>query len=356
MSLSTKTLCSEAVWGELLGNPSQVPESPQGKKLSKLLASPPPFTLLEQNCKDMKNYEGMPKTAPSRNCKRDHDWQAIQKKLEKHMNLMVQWKEEGNEKYFWAAMGMVRSAWEDINQQRKKMMLPQKLHFLLDKREDDDSVKLLSETENRNIMSSRLKMQMEAPQKGQLQSYSEWKAQKSKQFMQRNCKVQNMMENRNQEIGKAVGQKSKMQQVSPYCSPSSREPTSELGKQSSGFETAASGKQHCSCNESKLPGGPHMAVLGPEAKNATMVRIGLGQSALASIKNRINSTIAKHPCTKFSNIVPKVHVSPGMASHTGNYWGVLAKWSDQTIDSTGKGKNKILGASISKTQKKTATK
>ena len=98
------------------------------------------------------------------------------------MNLMVQWKEEDNEGDFWAAMGMVRSVWEDINQKRKRLQTPEEKHFLLDKREDDDSVKLLSEKEYRNIKSSRLQMRMEEPQAGKLQTYSEWKAQNSAQF------------------------------------------------------------------------------------------------------------------------------------------------------------------------------
>ena len=228
----------------------------------------------------MKHYQQIPKTAPSHRCKLDHEWQAIQKKLEKHMNLMVQWKEEDNEDHFWAAMGMVRSVWEDINQKRKRLQTPEEKHFLLNKREDDDSVKLLSEKEYRNIKSSRLQMRMEEPQAGKLQTYSEWKAQNSAQFTAKNSKVQKMMGNRNQD---KTDEHLKMQKISPYCSPSSREPTPELGQFPSGFQSAASASQQsCSCNATKQPGSPQMPILGAQAKIPTMGKTGNRQTALTS--------------------------------------------------------------------------
>lgn len=96
----------------------------------------------------------MPETPPARRNRVDSNLTMVQRKLEHAMNAMVHSQETNSREQLGQAAAWVRSAWEDILQQRRHL-LAGKQSFKLDKRTDDTRTRLLNKEEEDKINKAR---------------------------------------------------------------------------------------------------------------------------------------------------------------------------------------------------------
>jgi hypothetical protein len=137
----------------LTGAQTQV--SVQGAaSLVSLLASPPPLDLVAKQVREQVQYKGVPQTPAARQNKVDQRLFTIQKKMEIAMHQMVHQQEVQDPKSLEVIAAMLRSAWEDVQQQRRVLMAGRQAPKL-DTREDDNRARLLSREEEDKIAKGR---------------------------------------------------------------------------------------------------------------------------------------------------------------------------------------------------------
>ena len=95
-------------------------------------------------------YTGVPQTAPPRKNRIDLNLFQAQKKLEDSMHMQMHFLETGDKKHLSMVAALTRSAWEDLNQNRRTL-LAGKQSFKLNPRLDDDKPKLLTREEEQKV-------------------------------------------------------------------------------------------------------------------------------------------------------------------------------------------------------------
>ena len=129
------------------------PVSLPGNALSDLLGKPPALALIQHTKTKVPLYERVPATAPARQqFYRDKQLTAVQQKLESTMHLMINGVENPQQQnqFLHTAAAFVRSAFEDLQQQRRGAIAGARRHKL-DARPDDDSAKLFSKEEDKML-------------------------------------------------------------------------------------------------------------------------------------------------------------------------------------------------------------
>jgi len=137
-------------WGMLLQPPQVVPKTAEAVSLSLLLAGPPPLGHLKKAEENIKQYTSIPVTVPPRANRIDRSLFVAQKKMENTMHLITHHFETGDKTALAMAAAVSRSAWEDINQQRRALLVGKQVQ-VLDKRKDDERPRLLSEAEDQRM-------------------------------------------------------------------------------------------------------------------------------------------------------------------------------------------------------------
>lgn len=126
------------------------------KDLVARLAKPPSQELLNGQLQQVARWRGVPHTAVPRQDARDRRLHALSAKVEAAMNLLVQLRENGNIAAVDAAAGFLRSAFEDIHQERRALAAGGAANKLAP-REDKAQGRLLTPEEEKEVRATRSK-------------------------------------------------------------------------------------------------------------------------------------------------------------------------------------------------------
>jgi hypothetical protein len=141
-------------WEEVLGPSVQTVRTPQAKAFAELLEHPPPISQLLSATKTVPTYHGALRTPPPRKVKVDRDIATTQRKLETALNAMTHHLETSDPHSLGLAGALVRSSWEDLQQNRRRIMAG-RAQFALKPREDNDQPRLLDKDEEDKVRRAR---------------------------------------------------------------------------------------------------------------------------------------------------------------------------------------------------------
>ena len=137
-------------WESVLGSAVRQPTSEAGKALAMLLTAPPPLERLKELGATTTRYAGVPPTPLSRRNRVDRNlWQA-QSKIEQCLHCMLDSADSETTQAMAQAAAWARSAWEDLQQQRRSFYAG-KQAYKLDARTDDTRPRLLTTEESSKI-------------------------------------------------------------------------------------------------------------------------------------------------------------------------------------------------------------
>jgi len=146
---------AQASWDLVLKSSKLIAQAPDSTSLIAMLAEPPPLEKLKGAEQDARHFQGVPETPGPRRHKVDYGlWQA-QHKMEEAMHSVVAHLEGGDQKHLGLAAAWLRSAWQDLHEQRRALLAGWKVRNLLDKRPDDVRARLLTAQEEENVSKSR---------------------------------------------------------------------------------------------------------------------------------------------------------------------------------------------------------
>ena len=138
-------------WGDLLIQELKQPSTPEACELCHVLGSPPPFDRMKHLGKTQIKYTGIPITPPQRQHRLDAQLHMPQQKLELAMHSLTHHVETNDKQALLHTAAWIRSAWEDLHQQRRHL-LAGKQSYKLEKRSDDNRPKLLTSEEQAKII------------------------------------------------------------------------------------------------------------------------------------------------------------------------------------------------------------
>ena len=145
-------------WGELLIQELKQPVKAEACELCQVLGSPPPFASMKTLAKQATKYQNIPQTPPQRQNRLDLAMQQPQAKLELAMHALVHHVETDDKQALLHTAAWIRSAWEDLHQQRRHT-LAGKLSYKLEKRADDNRPRLLTAEEETKIAQTKARTQ-----------------------------------------------------------------------------------------------------------------------------------------------------------------------------------------------------
>jgi hypothetical protein len=141
----------EASWSEVIRSPKTEPHGERAVHLCRLLSGAPSLQHLKASEGDIPSYSGVPETPTARwSNKADSQLQMVQRKLEQSLNLLVLHSESDNPAAITACAAWMRSAWQDLQEQRRRMLAGRD-SYKLDGRPDDVKPRLLSAEEEKKI-------------------------------------------------------------------------------------------------------------------------------------------------------------------------------------------------------------
>ena len=132
-------------WFSILGHAKQ-----EAKQMQELIIKAPPLALLKLSNEQVQGYTHVPETPPPRANARDRSLALTQKKVGNAMQLIIDAQEHSNLTAMGAALGFVRSAWEDLQQERRRLIAGGN-SWRLQPTEDQSEARLLSEEEEKKI-------------------------------------------------------------------------------------------------------------------------------------------------------------------------------------------------------------
>ena len=146
-------------WSELLIQELAQPSKPEALELCHVLGFPPPFDSMKHLAKTQIKYSGIPATPSQRPQHRlDATLQMPQQKMELAMHSLTHYVETNDKQALLHTAAWIRSAWEDLHQQRRHT-LAGKQSYKLEKRADDNRPKLLSPEEESKIIITKPRQQ-----------------------------------------------------------------------------------------------------------------------------------------------------------------------------------------------------
>jgi hypothetical protein len=137
-------------WSDVLHSTVLSPQSSDAVALGKLLGNPPPLGQLKATIQNLPQYQGVPTTAPPRKNRIDWNLFQAQKKMEAAMHMQMHFMEQNDKKHMAVVAALTRSAWEDINQNRRALLAGKQAHRL-QQRQDNDQARLLTKEEEEKI-------------------------------------------------------------------------------------------------------------------------------------------------------------------------------------------------------------
>ena len=144
----------EIGWVNHLKGAQAKPTTPGATSLASLLAIPPPLDLIAKQVREATQYQGVPQTPAARQHRVDQKLFQTQKKLEMLMHCMVHEEEKRDHSEAEVIAALARSAWEDLQQQRRSLIAGRQMSKL-DIREDDSRARLLSKEEEEKVAKGR---------------------------------------------------------------------------------------------------------------------------------------------------------------------------------------------------------
>ena len=158
-------------WGAILPNGAVAAETPEGKTLVQLLASPPELDRIKCLLKDQVKYEGVPVTPPSRRDARDRSLFYAQCKTEAAMNKLVELLEKNNLQCTLEAAAILRSLQEDLLQQRRRLGAGKQC-WKLDARPDSSAFRLYTKEEEKELKKKGWNQKGQAKNSNQSNNYN----------------------------------------------------------------------------------------------------------------------------------------------------------------------------------------
>ena len=137
-------------WSNILRQRRRQATGDEAAKFLKLLETAPDLQALRDSKSDVALYLGVPEAPGPRRNRVDSQLYQAQAKVELGLHLMAHFLECGNRSALAAAAAWQRSAWQDLQEQRRQFMAGREA-WKLEKRRDDKSLKLLSEEEEKKI-------------------------------------------------------------------------------------------------------------------------------------------------------------------------------------------------------------
>jgi hypothetical protein len=143
---------NETAWEDVLPQQRRAPKAGLAEALVTRLHFAPPLEQVRALQKDLKPIQGLPETVPPRRTYKDRQIFTVQQKQEQALTLLVETVEATavNHPSFLTAAALIRSAWEDLHEIRRRDLVGNQAHKL-EKREDSSQLRLLSEGEEKTI-------------------------------------------------------------------------------------------------------------------------------------------------------------------------------------------------------------
>jgi hypothetical protein len=131
-------------WQQLLGCKKTVATNATSVALVQMLENPPPLDSLKDKKSETAVYQGVPETPPPRRNKIDLSlWQG-QQKIEYALHNIVHHLETGEKAKIGIAAAWARSAWQDLQEQRRQLLAGGRGRTLLERRPDEQKPRLLT--------------------------------------------------------------------------------------------------------------------------------------------------------------------------------------------------------------------
>jgi hypothetical protein len=138
-------------WQQLLGCKKTVATNATSVALVQMLENPPPLDSLKDKKSETAVYQEVPETPPPRRNKIDLSlWQG-QQKIEYALHNIVHHLETGEKAKIGIAAAWARSAWQDLQEQRRQLLAGGRGRTLLERRPDEQKPRLLTPQEEEKI-------------------------------------------------------------------------------------------------------------------------------------------------------------------------------------------------------------
>lgn len=156
---------AEAGWLAVLGQPQKTPSSHAAVVFGKMLQSPPPLSVVQETVRKVTRYVDTPVTPAARKHRADQSLAVMQKKLEASLNAITEHLESGDPNALAVGGALIRSAWEDANDNRRRILAGRQ-QFVLKGRKDQDAAKLLEAEEEEKLRKARASFRNQKGGKG----------------------------------------------------------------------------------------------------------------------------------------------------------------------------------------------
>jgi len=161
----------EPSWEDVLpGRGRKTRRDGNGAAVAARLANPPPLSAITDIVRNHVPYTALPKSAAPRRNRGDRMLHNLQRKIEVTLSLLIESQDDPGQSATSTnlAAAMLRSAWEDTNDMRRKSYAGGQ-SYKLDTREDFDNPRLLSPEEEQKIRAGRHKGKGKGKGKGMQQ-------------------------------------------------------------------------------------------------------------------------------------------------------------------------------------------
>jgi hypothetical protein len=155
----------EGAWEEVFEATAPSPQSSPAQALVSLLGKPPSLDILKNTERKTTMWKNVPRTpAPRRNALDQRLYQP-QRKMEVVMNLLITALETKDPNDTHQAAAYARSAWQDLQENRRGLIAGRARHKL-EKRPDDTRPKLLSKEEEKEVEKTKRWQDKDGSRKG----------------------------------------------------------------------------------------------------------------------------------------------------------------------------------------------
>jgi hypothetical protein len=138
-------------WSDVLRPQKTEAQSEKARRLCRLFTTAPALQHLQASEGEIPSYSGVPETPTARwNDLADSQLQVVQRKLELSLNLLVLHSDSDHPTALLGAAAWTRSAWQDLHEQRRRLLAGAESHKL-QARKDDIKANLLTDEEKRKL-------------------------------------------------------------------------------------------------------------------------------------------------------------------------------------------------------------
>ena len=314
---------TSSTWADVLPTRTLQAETPTAVALTQRFQQAPPLDLLKGLEASVPKYQGVPQAPHARRHRVDLALWTIQRKLEHTMNLMVHSIETGNPKNLELSAAELRSAWEDVLQQRRGLLAGRQAPKL-DKRPDDNRTRLLSAEEEKKVFTA-------PPEAKSSQISISGRKITFSRFQQ---PLQGKRKRQVERKSKKMGKKS-AQQKSGSRGPG---PITTVGPGYFGGGNHPPNPEFGGCSGQESTCKPPLPLSGSKTEPRKMGKVGSRSCPSPGHQKRGPSTPTFFPETQ-----PRVfHRRPQPADD--NYWGVLQNWRHQRTRPQENRLHQVLGS------------